>query len=83
MARAPRKASEIGVFAETDTVAPCLFIKVGRAGPERFPTTEREPLYPGQLNTVTIPDWTALSGHRHCRHRASRIGFANRRERYY
>ena len=83
MARAPRKAPGNRPLSRTDTAAPCLFIKVGRAGPERFPTTEREPLYPGQLNTVTIPDWTALSGHRHYRHRASRIGFAKRRERYY
>jgi len=79
MARAPYKAPGNRPLSRTDTAAPCLFIKVGRAGPERFPTTEREPLYPGQLNT----DWTALSGHRHYRHRASRIGFAKRRERYY
>ena len=77
------KPPEIGPFRE-QTPRRTLPIHQGRLrGPERFPTTEREPLYPGQLNTVTIPDWTALSGHRHYRHRASRIGFAKRRERYY
>jgi len=83
MARAPRKSPRKEAPFANRHCRTVPFHQVGREGPERFPTTEREPLYPGQLNTVTIPDWTALSGHRHCRHRASRIGFANRRERYY